>query len=70
LLRYGFQERRHQKCDSACTHDNEASLRLHRKLGFVEEGRRRRQWFFDGRYHDDILFGMTAEEFEALSGGP
>jgi RimJ/RimL family protein N-acetyltransferase len=44
---------------------NEASIQLHRKLGFVEEGRRRRQVFFNGKFHDDVLFGLTREEFEA-----
>ncbi|MFX1355251.1 MAG: GNAT family N-acetyltransferase, partial [Promethearchaeota archaeon] len=57
LLRYGFWERRYQKCNSACVHTNEASIWLHRKLGFVEEGRRRRQVFFNGQYYDDVLFG-------------
>ena len=65
LLRYGFWERRYQKCNSACAHTNEGSIALHKKLGFVEEGRRRRQLFFNGQYHDDILFGVTREEFDA-----
>lgn len=45
--------------------DNPASIRLHQKLGFVEEGRRRRQWFYNGEFHDEILWGMTREEYEA-----
>lgn len=65
LLRYGFRERRYQKCNSACLHTNQASIRLHKKLGFLEEGRRRRMVFFNGEYHDEVLFGMTHEEFEA-----
>jgi RimJ/RimL family protein N-acetyltransferase len=69
LLRYGFRERRYQKCNSACVHTNAASIALHKKLGFTEEGRSRRRWFFDGQYHDDVLFGMTAEEFEARQRG-
>ena len=69
LMRYGFWERRYQKCNSACAHDNEASIRLHKSLGFVEEGRRRRQVFYNGEFHDDILFGMTREEFDALERG-
>ena len=68
LLRYGFRERRYQKCNSACVHTNEASIALHKALGFVQEGRVRRRHFFDGVYHDDILFGMTVEEFEARHG--
>ena len=66
LLKYGFWEQRYQKCNSACVHTNTASIRLHEKLGFVVEGRRRRQVFFDGQYHDDVLFGLTREEFDAL----
>jgi RimJ/RimL family protein N-acetyltransferase len=66
LLRYGFWERRFQKCNSACAHTNLASIKLHKSLGFLEEGRRRRQLFFNGEYHDDVLFGMTREEFDAL----
>lgn len=69
LLKYGFWEQRYQKCNSVCAHSNEASIRMHTKLGFQEEGRCRRNSFFNGEYHDDILFGMTREEFDALMGG-
>jgi RimJ/RimL family protein N-acetyltransferase len=69
LLRYAFWERRYQKCNSACVHTNQASIRLHQELGFVEEGRRRRQVFFNGRYYDEVLFGLTREEFDALESG-
>lgn len=64
LMKYCFHERRYQKCNSACIADNEASVALHKSLGFVEEGRRRRQFFMNGRYYDDILFGLTREEFD------
>ncbi len=66
LLKYGFWEQRYQKCNSACIHTNEASIRMHEKLGFTEEGRIRRNCFFNGKYHDEVLFGMTREEFDAL----
>ena len=65
LLKYGFWERRYQKCNSACLHVNEASIRMHKKLGFQEEGRQRRVTFFNGEYYDSILFGMLREEFDA-----
>jgi RimJ/RimL family protein N-acetyltransferase len=66
LLKYGFWEQRYQKCNSVCAHSNEASIRMHKKLGFEEEGRCRRSSFFNGEYHDDVLFGMTREEFDEL----
>jgi RimJ/RimL family protein N-acetyltransferase len=68
LLRYCFWERRYQKCNSACVHTNEASIALHRKLGFVQEGRRRRTVYFNGQFYDDVLFGITSEEFEQNDG--
>jgi RimJ/RimL family protein N-acetyltransferase len=63
LLRYMFGERRFQKCDVHIYAYNTASLRLHEKLGFIEEGRRRRSQFFAGEYHDVVLMGMTVEEY-------
>jgi RimJ/RimL family protein N-acetyltransferase len=66
LLKYGFWEQRYQKCNSVCADSNEASIRMHTKLGFVEEGRCRRNSFFNGEYHDDVMFGMTREEFDEL----
>jgi RimJ/RimL family protein N-acetyltransferase len=35
----------------------------------VEEGQRRRQVFLNGKYHDEVLFGMTREEFKAQERG-
>lgn len=66
LLRYAFFERDHQRCNSACVDCNEASIALHRKLGFIEEGQRRRSIYFGGQYHDDVLFGLLREEFAAI----
>jgi RimJ/RimL family protein N-acetyltransferase len=63
LLRYMFFERRFQKAEAWVYASNDASLGLHRRLGFVEEGRRRRSHYHAGRYDDEVLFGMTIEEF-------
>ena len=65
LFRYMFYERRFQKCNSECLDINEGSIRLHLKLGFKEEGRRRRSVYVHGEYHDRILFGLLKEEFSA-----
>ena len=65
LLRYAFWERRYQKCNSGCIHTNVASIRLHKKLGFQQEGCRRQSIYFNGHYYDDLLFGLTRDEFDA-----
>lgn len=64
LLRYGFHELRFQKCNSGCVHINEGSIRLHKSVGFIEEGRQRRTIYMNGQYYDQILFGLTREEFD------
>jgi RimJ/RimL family protein N-acetyltransferase len=64
LLRYGFNQLRMQKCNSACLATNEASMLMHKRLNFREEGRRRREAYLNGQFHDDILWGMLKEEFD------
>jgi RimJ/RimL family protein N-acetyltransferase len=64
VLRYLFGERRYQKCTVGVLDSNEASVALHCALGFAQEGRVRRVHFRAGRYHDELLFGITVEEFE------
>ena len=66
LLRYGFYELRMQKAISGVIEGNIGSINLHKKLGFAEEGRQRRMVFTNGRYHDQLLYGMTREEFDAV----
>ncbi len=65
LLRYGFLERRYHKCNSACVDGNTASIKLHHALGFRDEGQRREVLFLNGRYCDELLFGLTRDEFDA-----
>ncbi|MCX4808764.1 GNAT family N-acetyltransferase [Streptomyces sp. NBC_01214] len=66
VLRFMFAERRYHKCQARISAHNEASLALHRRLGFVEEGRLRDHVFFAGRHHDLVLMGMLADEFAEL----
>jgi RimJ/RimL family protein N-acetyltransferase len=66
VMRYMFEERRFQKCESGLYAYNAASMALHRKLGFVEEGSLRRHAFAGGEFHDVVLFGMTIEEYREL----
>ena len=63
LARYMFGELRYQKCTVTVYEFNDASIRLHERLGFQHEGRIRRIVFTRGRHFDALLFGLTAEEF-------
>ncbi|MEU5978290.1 GNAT family protein [Streptomyces sp. NPDC047315] len=63
LMRFMFAERRYHKCEVQIHAYNEASLALHRRLGFVAEGRLREAEFVAGRYCDVVLMGILADEF-------
>lgn len=63
VLRYYFGEKRYQKATVTIFSFNEASVRLHERLGFQLEGRIRRTVFTAGAHHDALMYGMTAEEF-------
>jgi RimJ/RimL family protein N-acetyltransferase len=66
VLAFMFRERRYHKCESGAWSFNAASIAYHRAFGFTEEGRLRDHDFADGQYYDEVLFGMTAEEFTKL----
>ncbi|RST01865.1 N-acetyltransferase [Streptomyces sp. WAC07149] len=63
MLRFMFHEHRYHKCQVRIFAHNEASLALHRRLGFVEEGRLREVVYRSGRHHDVVMMGMLADEF-------
>jgi len=63
LLRYAFFERRLNKYNGSVLEGNIASATMLTKVGCREEGRRRQTVYTDGRYWDEILFGLTRDEF-------
>ncbi len=65
LLRYFFDELNYQKVSVTVYSNNEASQRLHERLGFTLEGRIRRVVFTLGQHFDELHYGMTVEEFRA-----
>jgi [ribosomal protein S5]-alanine N-acetyltransferase len=45
--------------------DNERAITCYRRCGFVEEGRLRDSIEIAGRWHDDIVMAILADDFEA-----
>lgn len=66
VLRYAFHELRFQKYVVRCIASNAAMVRHVERLGCVPEGRLRRQFYTDGEYRDELIFGLLREEFDAL----
>ncbi len=62
LCRFGFREMNLQRIALSVYEINPRGKRTYEKVGFKEEGRRRRAEFVDGRYCDVIEMGLLAEE--------
>jgi len=50
------------------TFENNPAQKLFKKIGMVEEGRRRQFYFKDGKLWDALLFSVTGQEFIAKHG--
>jgi RimJ/RimL family protein N-acetyltransferase len=63
LLNYAFNTLNLRKIDSAVIEYNERSLKYSLKCGYQIEGRKRKNIFKNGKYHDEILLGVFKEEW-------
>lgn len=63
VLDYYFMELGYEKVTPHVYAFNNGSVRLHEKLGFLQEGRLRNMVYARGAYHDEIHYGMTRDEF-------
>jgi len=66
VFRYYFRELRYQKVVALVYSFNERSIRLHQGLGFQLEGRARRMVYTNGKFYDELTFGLTCEEFDQV----
>jgi RimJ/RimL family protein N-acetyltransferase len=63
-VRYGFETLNLHRISSSAWSFNERSIRMHLKVGFKEEGRRRDLVYVNGGYRDEIMFGLLREEWK------
>jgi len=63
FLDYGFQQLNLHRISSEAFAFNERSIRLHKKVGFKEEGRQREAIFKNGNFHDHVMFGILRNEW-------
>jgi len=64
LIDYGFQQLNLHRISSGALAFNDRSIKLHKKLGFREEGRLRQAMFKNGQYHDHVQFGLLRTEWK------
>ncbi len=65
LLRYGFEEMELNRIEASVDPDNIRSMKLTERSGFVKEGVKRQLDWYKGAYHDDVVFSMLREEWQA-----
>jgi RimJ/RimL family protein N-acetyltransferase len=70
LLDYAFAVLGYHKINLDLFEYNARARAMYEKLGFVVEGRRRENHWSRGRFWDEILMGVTAEEWWSKHGTP
>jgi RimJ/RimL family protein N-acetyltransferase len=63
LVGYAFRYLNMRKVCLEVLADDERAVGAYRKVGFVEEGRLRRQAWFEGEYRDAFVMGLLREEW-------
>ncbi len=63
LLDYGFLSLNLNRVEATVDPENQRSIRLLERLGFVREGCLRERFHYKCRYHDDLVFGMLRKEW-------
>jgi RimJ/RimL family protein N-acetyltransferase len=63
LLDYAFNTVNLNRIELYTYTFNERALKSYKKVGFIEEGRKREFFYSKGKYHDSILMGILAKEW-------
>lgn len=63
VLKYAFMERRLNKYCASILEGNLGSITMHKKLGCEQEGVCKQNIYTNGKYHDEILFGLTKDMY-------
>ena len=70
VLAYAFDELALHRVSLRVLAFNERAIAAYRKSGFSIEGRERESALIDGEWHDDIMMGILAAEFDARRDAP
>lgn len=64
LLKYLFFKKKAHKIELEVVKENITAINCYRKFGFVEEGIRRKKYYYKDTYLDTVLMGLLKEEFK------
>lgn len=60
----GFKQMKLNRIDALVYVDNDRSIQLLQKLGFIQEGILRDYFYLDGEIHDHYLFALLYREWK------
>ena len=64
LLRYGFETLNLHRIYEVIFEYNEPSIKLFTRCGFKFEGKHREAHYIDGKYWDEMIYGMLRTEYD------
>ncbi|MFX1492429.1 MAG: GNAT family N-acetyltransferase, partial [Promethearchaeota archaeon] len=64
LLNYGFKQLNLNRILLFSHDDNTRAQHIYEKIGFKPGGKRRQASYFEGAYHDLLLYDLLASEFQ------
>lgn len=65
FLEYGFNTMNLNRIEACVGPENNASLSLIKKYGFIQEGYLRKHYIRDGEIQDSIIFSLLKEEYDS-----
>ena len=68
LCSFAFDQLRLNRVELVCWSFNTRARHVYEKVGFVQEGVRRKKRYRSGEFHDEICYGLLKEEWEARHG--
>ena len=69
LVEFAFVRRNLRRLHLSVIASNEPAIASYRKVGFVEEGRRREHCWVRGGYQDEVLMGLLRSDWRPLTPG-
>lgn len=66
IVNYGFEQLNLHRINSSAVGFNERSIRMHKSIGFKEEGRQKEGIFKNGKFQDHVMFGLLRSEWRGI----
>ncbi|KAF5382608.1 hypothetical protein D9615_002966 [Tricholomella constricta] len=63
LVDYAFRDLGVHRVSLNVLENNKGAIEMYKKIGFVEEGRRRKANWLDGKWHDSVYMGILEEDW-------